>query len=119
MPKLHLYSSKHFTNINPQNMKTALFLLELRKFVAQTWRHLFVAFVLQVFISVFATFLRDQLELFGQCLIAMVTWFIFNYGFEIYQKGRGGSNTKSQMFQDCIAAAIGGVLGVLAAQVFI
>lgn len=91
----------------------------MKEIILQTWRHTLVAFCLQLIIMfIFKETLSQQLELFGQCLIFSVLWFVINYGFEIYQKGQGGSNTPQDMLFDCLAAALGGLLGVLISQIF-
>lgn len=90
----------------------------MKRLIKETWRHFAVALILQVLITTNWSYLTSELELLGQCLLALVAWAVLNWGFEIYQKNNGGKNTLSQIIEDCISAALGGVVGVIVANIF-
>lgn len=89
----------------------------MKRIIRETWRHFVVAFILQMVINNLS-FFKDELLIGGQLLLAAVAWFLINLGFEIYQKGKGGTNTRKQLFEDCLSASAGAVTSVLIFNLF-
>lgn len=87
----------------------------MKRLIKETYRHFVLTFAIQLIISLLTDF---NMYLWEQCLLALVFWLVINWGVEIWQKNRGGTNTLMQIIEDCLSAGIGGVIGVLIANIF-
>ena len=92
----------------------------MRNLIKMTWKHFTVAFIIQILITLFVTYFQENMYLSGQMLLALVTWFVLNIGFEIYQKNRlNGQDTMTEIFLDSLFAGLGGVVAVLIGNLFV
>ena len=92
----------------------------MRNLIKMTWKHFTVAFIVQILITLFVTYFHENMYIAGQMLLALVTWFVLNIGFEIYQKNRlNGKDTITEILFDSLAAGLGGLLAVLIGNLFV
>lgn len=91
----------------------------IKNFVKNTWKHFVAFFITLLLITLFWSNFNEGLQLFGQILVGFVLSFVSNWGFEIYQRNKGGIDTFKQIIEDCFSAGIGGIVGVLIANIFI